>query len=230
MKKVQGNKNIQIVTKIMEANDRIADENRQRFAEHGLFVVDIMGSPGSGKTSLLETTIPNLLKKQLKVGVIVGDIMTTNDAERISVFSIPVIQIMTESFGGACHLNASMIRQALDQLNLEDMDILFIENVGNLVCPAEFDIGHNERVVLISVTEGEDKPAKYPLAFRIADLVILTKTDLLPYLDFDINIFYKNLKWVNPKTQVFDLSAKKEKNLQNWINWLEQKIKKTGDR
>jgi hydrogenase nickel incorporation protein HypB len=210
---------IQIVTKVLKANDRIAEQNKRRFAEANVTAFDIMGSPGSGKTALLEATIP-LLAEDIRVGVIEGDISTSRDAERIAAFGVPVVQITTESFGGSCHLEASTVGQALDEMPLADIDLLFIENVGNLVCPAEFDIGQHARVLVSSITEGEDKPLKYPLAFRVADLVVFNKTDLAPYLNPDMDALRGNLDRVHPKVPSFELSAREKIGLEPWIAWI----------
>jgi hydrogenase nickel incorporation protein HypB len=214
---------IQIVTKVLKANDRVAEQNKKRFAGAGVTAVDIMGSPGSGKTALLEATIP-LLVPDIRVGVIEGDISTSRDAERIAAFGVPVVQITTESFGGSCHLEASTVGQALDELPLEDIDLLIIENVGNLVCPAEFDIGQHARVLVSSITEGEDKPLKYPLAFREADIVIFNKIDLIPYLNPDMDALRGNLEKVHPNVPSIELSAREKTGLEPWISWIRSTI------
>lgn len=222
--KSSGNKErIQIVTKVLKANDRVAEQNKQRFAEANVVAIDLMGSPGSGKTALLEATIP-LLAAHLRVGVIEGDISTSRDAERIAALDIPVVQITTESFGGSCHLEASTVGQALDDMPLADIDLLFIENVGNLVCPAEFDIGQHARVLVSSITEGEDKPLKYPLAFREADLVIFNKVDLAPYLNPDMDTLRGNLERVHANVPVIELSARDKIGLEPWISWIRNAI------
>ena len=213
---------ISVVTNILEANDRVAEENRRRFADSGVVVIDVMGSPGAGKTALLEATI-EALHGELRMAVVVGDITTTRDAERLAKKGVPAVQIMTESFGGACHLEASTLRQALDQVALDQLDLLFVENVGNLVCPAEFDMGQHQRVVVHSVTEGEDKPLKYPLAFRQADLVVINKIDLLPHLDYDVIALRDNLQRVNPNVQWFELSARSGQNMSGWLDWVRRR-------
>jgi hydrogenase nickel incorporation protein HypB len=214
--------NISIVTNILKANDCIAAENRKTLEDSGAFAINILGSPGAGKTAFLEACIPYLLKNGLKVGVIFGDITTTNDAKRISVYKVPVVQIMTEAFGGSCHLDAPMIRKAFEKINLDGLDVLFIENVGNLVCPAVFDIGEHGRILVLSVTEGEDKPLKYPVIFQRTDLVIINKVDLLPHLDVDLDLIHKNIKSVNSKCQVLEFSKKENKNLDSVLNWLKK--------
>ena len=212
-------KRVSIVTRIMEANDRVAEENRRRLAASGTCMIDIIGSPGAGKTALLETSIP-LLLKEIRVAVIVGDISTTRDAERIAVTGVPAVQITTESFGGSCHLEASTVMQALDRAEVEDHDLLFVENVGNLVCPAEFDIGHNARVVMISVVDGEDKPLKYPLAFRTSDLVLINKIDLNPYQHPDLSALHGNVRSVNPTAPIIELSARTGAGMDQWVSWV----------
>ena len=212
-------KRFNIVTRILAANDRVAEQNRQRFAAAHVHVIDLIGSPGSGKTALLEATIP-LLAAEMRVGVIEGDIATSRDAERIEALNIPVVQITTDSFGGACHLEASTVMQTLDLLPLQDLDLLFIENIGNLVCPAEFDIGQSARVVVLSITEGEDKPLKYPLAFREANVVVVNKMDLSQYLCPDMDALRENLKRANPKVKGIELSARAGTGLEPWIDWI----------
>ena len=173
---------VKVATKILEANDRIALENRRLFDEAGLFVINLMSAPGAGKTSVLEKTL--LQDSGLKIGVIEGDIAGTDDAERIEKLNAPVVQINT---GGACHLDANMIYEVLNDLPLKELDLLFIENVGNLVCPAEFKVGEDIKVMLLSITEGHDKPLKYPLMFQESSALMLNKMDLAPYLDVDID-------------------------------------------
>jgi hydrogenase nickel incorporation protein HypB len=188
-----------------------------------VFVIDIIGSPGAGKTALLEATIP-LLTPDIRLGVIEGDITTSRDAERIEKLNVPVVQITTDSFGGACHLEASTVMPALDHLSLQDLDLLFIENIGNLVCPAEFDIGQHARVVVLSITEGEDKPLKYPLAFREASVVVVNKMDLSEYQNPDMTALRENLERVNPQARCFELSARAGTGLEPWIEWIRNAI------
>lgn len=217
-------KRIDVVTKVLAANDRVAEQNRQRLAAAGVHAIDLIGGPGSGKTALLEATIP-LLASEKRIGVIEGDIATSRDAERIEAFNIPVVQITTDSFGGACHLEASTVMQALDFLPLQDIDLLFIENIGNLVCPAEFDIGQNARVLVMSITEGEDKPLKYPLAFREAGVVVITKMDLSEYQRPDMAALRANLERVNPKIKRIELSARTGSGVETWIDWIRSGMK-----
>jgi hydrogenase nickel incorporation protein HypB len=210
---------VDIVTRVLDANDRIALENRKRFAADSVVVIDVMGSPGSGKTSLLEATIPRLPETS-GTGVIVGDIATSRDAWRIALHGVPAIQIVTENFGGACHLEAGVVAEAYGRLDASAIDLLFIENVGNLVCPAEFDLGQDARVLVISVTEGEDKPLKYPLAFHEANLVLVNKCDLVPYLDIDMNTLLENICEVNPNVDKMVISAKSGQGMDVWMDWI----------
>jgi hydrogenase nickel incorporation protein HypB len=208
-----------LVTRILKANDRIAAANRERFAQAGVCVIDIIGSPGAGKTALLEATLPRLAGR-LRAGVVVGDIATTRDAERLAACGVPAVQITTESFGGTCHLEAGTVATALDQLEVGALDLLFVENVGNLVCPAEFDLGQHARVVVLSVTEGEDKPLKYPVAFQTTDLALISKTDLVPHLGCDLSLLRDNLRLVNPAGQYLELSARTGDGIDAWVSWL----------
>jgi len=216
---------IKIVKKVLAANDAIADMNKKYFDEKKILTINIMSSPGSGKTMLLEKTIIKL-KDKYKIGVIEGDVSTTNDAERLQKLGVEVIQINTDAFGGDCHLEAEWIKDAYEQLNDTDLDILFVENVGNLVCPAEFKTGTDFNVVVLSTTEGEDKPVKYPLMFRVSQIMIINKIDLLPHLDIDKNKMEDNAKRINSEIQIFSLSAKTEEGLDQFIDWLIKQIKK----
>ncbi len=207
---------VKVVTRILEANDRIAEENRKRFDEAGVYVVNLMGAPGAGKTTLLERTI-KALKPLIKIGVIEGDIVGTDDAERISALDIPVVQINT---GGACHLDANMISEVLDEMPLKDLDLLIIENVGNLVCPAEFKVGEDVKMMVLSVAEGHDKPLKYPLMFRESSALVLNKVDLLPYMNTDINKMRNDSLALNPKLKVFEVSCATGAGIDQWAQWL----------
>jgi hydrogenase nickel incorporation protein HypB len=219
---------IKIRKQVLEKNLTEADKNRNYFKEHQVFVLNMMSSPGSGKTETLCRTLKHLMP-DIRVGVIVGDICTTNDADRLSVTGARVTQINTDQFGGDCHLAAPLIDTAARGLGCEDLDLLIVENIGNLVCPAEFDIGENARVVVLSVTEGEDKPLKYPLMFQVSDAAILNKVDLLPYLDYDAGLAVDNMKKVHPGIPVFALSAKTGEGFDPWLAWLRQKVtEKTG--
>ncbi|HKL00430.1 MAG TPA: hydrogenase nickel incorporation protein HypB [Desulfotignum sp.] len=220
---------IKIRKQVLEKNLTEADKNRSYFKEHNLFVLNMMSSPGSGKTETLCRTLQSLMP-EIRVGVIVGDICTTNDADRLAVTGAKVTQINTDQFGGDCHLAAPLIDTAARKLGCEDLDLLIVENIGNLVCPAEFDIGEDARAVVLSVTEGEDKPLKYPLMFQVSDAAILNKKDLLPYLDFDAALAVDNMKKVHPGMPVFAMSAKTGEGVDPWLDWLRQKVKEKGKR
>lgn len=207
---------IKLETDILAKNNALADANRQRLFERGQFALNFVSSPGSGKTTLLVKTISALAGKA-PVAVIEGDQQTSNDAERIRATGAPAIQVNT---GKGCHLDASMIERALDRLDLEPGGFLFIENVGNLVCPAGFDLGEAHKIVILSVTEGEDKPLKYPDMFHAADLMLLTKTDLLPYLKFDVEACLANARKVNPRIRILTLSAETGEGMEDWLTWL----------
>lgn len=222
---------IKVVKKVLDVNDTLAMQNREIFKAAGVFVLNVMSAPGSGKTTLLEKTLARIMPK-IKCAVIVGDICTTNDADRLARSGAPVIQINTDQFGGECHLSAKVIGEAAGKFDLKHLDLLIVENVGNLVCPAEFDIGEDARVVVLSVTEGEDKPVKYPLMFRQCDAALLNKTDLLPHLDYDKNAAVTYIHQVHPNMPVFEVAAKTEAGFGPWINWLIGKVmeKRTGQR
>jgi hydrogenase nickel incorporation protein HypB len=208
---------IEVLENLLHENDIQADHNRAHFEEHGVFAVNIMSGPGSGKTSLLEATI-KALPPGVRIAVIEGDLETENDAERIRRHGVPAVQITT---GMACHLDAHMVHQALHDIKLAGLDILFIENVGNLVCPASFDIGQHCNVILLSVTEGDDKPSKYPIMFRAADQTLITKTDLSPYIEeFDIARARANIGAICGELPIIELSAKTGTGVGEWIEWL----------
>ncbi len=210
-------KTIAVITKILDENDKEAAGNREHFNEAGVLAVNLMSSPGSGKTSLLEKTIEN---GGLKIAVIEGDLETNKDAERIIAKGAAAYQITT---GTACHLDAHMVHHALHELPINDMDIVFIENVGNLVCPASYDLGAHLNVVLLSIPEGADKIQKYPVMFRAADLIVFTKCDLTPYFDFDIKSAKEDARRLNPKADILELSTKDEESIQKWVNYLKFK-------
>ena len=222
-------KKIKVLTDFLEANDTVALENRKIFNEHKILVLNLMSSPGAGKTLILEKTIKKL-KRDFRFAVIEGDVATSNDAKRLAKQDIPVVQITTESFGGACHLDASMIRKAMQGLDLPWVEILFIENIGNLICPAEFDLGEDKKIIVLSITEGEDKPSKYPVVFRNSDLLLINKIDLLPQLDIDLNLILKNAKKVNPRLSSIQLSAKTEEGFKKWLDWLAREYKSKSKR
>lgn len=220
---------IKVVKDVLNVNDRIAADNRRKWGEMGLFVLNVMSSPGSGKTTLLQRTLSELGDK-LRMGVVVGDICTTHDADRLSLGGrVPVVQICTEPFGGDCHLAAHVVWDAARDLNLESLDLLIVENLGNLVCPAEFDIGEDKRAVMLSVTEGEDKPVKYPLMFRVCDVALLSKVDLLPHLDFDKDLAVKYIKEVHGHMPVFEVSARTGEGLDKWYDWILGQVKAKKD-
>ncbi len=209
---------------VLDANDLIAKENRKEFDTHGCFVVNLMSAPGSGKTSILERTLGSL-NGRLKAAVIEGDVQSTLDADRLIPLGVPVVQINTDPhFGGECHLDARMVRNALPGLDMDGIDLVLIENVGNLVCPAEFRVGEDRKVMVLSVAEGDDKPLKYPLMFRVSDLLLLNKVDLLGYSNFDPARFRANVARVNPTLPVIELSAKTGHGFQGWIQWLMREV------
>jgi len=207
---------IKVLKDILSANDQIAQRNRELLNSKGVFTVNVMASPGAGKTSLILQTIKSL-KGKIKIGVIEGDIRSSIDAELISKNGTPVVQINT---GGECHLDANMIANALGNVPLQDIELLIIENVGNLVCPAEFDVGVHKRVVIASTPEGDDKPFKYPLMFDVVDAVLINKIDLLPYLKFDIDAFSRAIKGMNEKAEIFPVSCTTGEGIEKWISWL----------
>ena len=219
-----GRREIKVVRRVLDVNEKMADENRELFTQHGIFVLNMMSSPGSGKTTTLEKTLAAIMP-DIKCAVIVGDICTTNDADRLAVSGAPVVQINTDEFGGDCHLAAHVIEKAARSIDLHDLDLLIVENVGNLVCPAEFDIGEDARAVILSVTEGEDKPLKYPLMFRESDVAILNKTDLLPYLDYDVQEAVSSIRQVHPDMPVFEMSSKTEEGMGPWLDWLKEQVR-----
>jgi hydrogenase nickel incorporation protein HypB len=216
---------ISVLRNVLDANDLIARENRREFDAHGCFVVNLMSAPGSGKTTILERTLP-ALDGRLRAAVIEGDVQGRLDADRLAPLGVPVIQINTDPhFGGECHLDARMIRNALPALRLEGLDLVFIENVGNLVCPAEFRVGEDRKVMVSSAAEGEDKPLKYPLMFRVSDLLLLNKVDLLGHLDFEPARFRANVSRVNPTLPVIELSAKTGQGMEAWVEWLTSEVR-----
>jgi len=220
----RGTREIKVVRRVLDINEKMAEQNRKMFTEKGIFVLNVMSSPGSGKTTTLEKTLVRI-RPQIQCAVIVGDICTTNDADRLAVSGVPVVQINTDEFGGDCHLAAHVIEKAVGGLDLDDIDLLIVENVGNLVCPAEFDIGEDARAVVLSVTEGEDKPAKYPLMFRECEVALLNKIDLLPYLDYDKDKAIDYIHQVHPGMPVFEISAKTEEGFEPWLEWLVGKVR-----
>ena len=212
---------ISVVRDILEANDRIAQQNRDLFNENNLLVINLMSSPGAGKTSLLERSI-TALKKDLRIGVIEGDIQSSQDAERIAQTGIPVVQINT---GGACHLDGNMIRDTFGEFSFKDLDLLVVENVGNLVCPAEFKVGEDFKAMILSVTEGDDKPAKYPLMFHESSVLLINKIDLLPYVDCSVEKIKEDALKINPGLSIFEISCKTGDGLEDWYNWVRERAR-----
>lgn len=211
---------VEVKTNVLAKNDAIASSLQQIFKEKHIFVFNLMGSPGAGKTSLLEATLQDLAK-DYNVAVIEGDLFTSKDAKRIHALGVPVIQINTV---GGCHLDANMIQDAISDLDLDALDMIIIENVGNLVCPAEFDIGEAVKVTVLSVTEGEDKPLKYPLIFKESKAILLNKIDLLPYVPFDKEKAIKDIRNLNPQGQVFEISCTVKDGLVPWLTWLRKQM------
>ena len=212
---------VKVLKNILAANDQMANRNRQALDRQGVLALNIMASPGAGKTSLILETIARL-KGSVRIAVIEGDIASTIDADRISESGVPVVQINT---GGGCHLDANMIASALENLGLDDIDLLFIENVGNLVCPASFKLGEHKRVVITSTPEGDDKPKKYPLMFAEAEAIVINKTDLLSLLDFDPEVFKGVVTGLNPSSPIFELSSKTGQGFEPWLTWLKAELK-----
>jgi hydrogenase nickel incorporation protein HypB len=212
--------NIPVVRNVLEVNDRIAEQNREIFDRYRLLVINLMSSPGAGKTSLLEKTIERL-KDRIRIGVIEGDIQCSFDAERIAQKGVQVLQINTE---GACHLDGNMIREALPRMDLSALDLLVVENVGNLVCPAEFKVGEDMKVMMLSVTEGDDKPLKYPLMFQESRALIINKVDLLPYVDCKVENIRKAVAQLNKDMVIFEVSCRTGQGLEAWTDWLEKQV------
>jgi hydrogenase nickel incorporation protein HypB len=204
----------------LEESNALAEQNRGRLLSADVFTVNIMSSPGAGKTTLLQQTIRELQALGKHSGVIEGDITTTLDSERLAPLGVPVVQVNTQPFGGDCHVGAHLVQAALRHFDLPALDYLFIENIGNLVCPAEFDLGEHRKVVVLSLPEGEDKPLKYPLMFRECHLCLLNKIDLLPYLDVDLRNLTANIRQINGQLPVLPISAKTGDGLEAWIHWL----------
>ena len=207
---------INIMTDILEANDRIAAVNRQLFDRHKNLVLNLMSSPGAGKTILLEKTA-QALRGKLRLGVIVGDVETARDKERLEKYDLPVVQLNT---GSACHLDANMIASALPHVDLTNIDVLVVENVGNLVCPAEFRVGEDFKIMILSVTEGDEKPLKYPLMFRESSLLLINKIDLLKYTNFNLDEAKANARKVNPNIEIVDISCVTGEGISDWVAWL----------
>jgi hydrogenase nickel incorporation protein HypB len=213
--------NVPVVRNILQANERLAAENRKRFDAAGIYAINLMSSPGAGKTSLLEKTIDGL-GGCLKLAVIEGDLQSSFDAERIQRKGVQAVQINTE---GGCHLDGNMIQLALESIDTSSLDLLIIENVGNLVCPAEFNLGEHDKVSILSVAEGDDKPLKYPLMFQISSAVLINKIDLLPYVDCDMNRIIEGIRQVNGTGEIFPVSCRTGEGLSGWLKWLEDHVR-----
>jgi len=215
-------KRIKIVEKIFDANDRLAQQNRQRFDDSNTYAINLMASPGAGKTTFILATINAMLDSNVRIGVIEGDTApVTIDSDKIAAAGMPAIQVNT---GGQCHMDALMVESALEQLSLEELDLVIVENVGNLICPASFDLGTHSKIVIASVPEGDDKPYKYPNIYRGLDVLIINKIDLLPYLDFDMDYFRQGVEMLNPGLETFALSSKTGEGLESWLTWLKNKL------
>ncbi|WP_303841752.1 hydrogenase nickel incorporation protein HypB [Selenomonas ruminantium] len=211
---------IKVIKNILGENDRIAAENQAMFQDKKVFVLNFMGSPGAGKTSVLEKTMERL-KDKIRMAVIEGDLFTSKDAERIDKYGVPVIQINT---AGGCHLDANMVQKTVKEMQLDELDLLVVENVGNLVCPAEFPVGEDARAVVLSVTEGDDKPLKYPLMFKESEIALLNKVDLAPYCNFNMESAKKDITSLHPGIEVLEVSCTKGDGIEAWCDWLLKKI------
>jgi hydrogenase nickel incorporation protein HypB len=211
---------VPVVRNVLEANEQLAEKNKALFRQEGLLVLNLMSSPGAGKTTLLERTI-EALKDKIRIGVIEGDIQSTYDAERIAQKGVLAVQINTD---GACHLDSRMIREALKEFDLSQLDLLVVENVGNLVCPAEFDVGEDYKVMILSVTEGDDKPLKYPLMFAKSSVLLVNKVDLLPYINTSVELIRKISLEINPKLEIFEVSCQNRTGLEPWFDWILERV------
>ena len=211
---------VPVVRDILEANERLAEDNRRIFRQAGLLVINLMSGPGAGKTSLLERTIETL-QDEIRIGVIEGDIQSSYDAERISQKGVQVVQLNT---GGACHLDGNMIKSSLDALDLDTLDLLVVENVGNLVCPAEFNVGEDMKAMILSVPEGDDKPLKYPLMFQESRALLINKIDLLPYVNCDVGKIRERALQLNANLEIFEISCRTGEGLDGWADWLRQQV------
>ena len=215
-----GSERVAVLEDILAENDRIAAANRRDLAAAGVRSVNLMSSPGAGKTLLLRRTL-EMLGDRMRIGIVEGDITTSLDADRLQGYGARISLVNTaDGFGGECHLDAVMVRAGLDRLSLDELDLLVIENVGNLVCPAEFDVGQDRRAMVCSVTEGEEKPLKYPVMFRAVDAVVVNKIDLLPHLDVDLDVLLANIRGVNPSAEMILASARTGEGVGAWCDWL----------
>lgn len=214
---------IKVMQDILGKNDMIAAENQALFKDKKIFALNLMGSPGAGKTSLLERTMAALKDDdEIRMAVIEGDLFTSKDADRIAKYDVPVIQINTS---GGCHLDAPMVQQVAKQLDLDNINLLVIENVGNLVCPAEFNVGEAKKGVVLSITEGDDKPMKYPLIFKESDVIVLNKVDILPYCNFDMDAAKEDINTLHPGANIIEVSCTQDKGIDQWIAWLRQQVR-----
>ncbi len=209
--------NIKILRNVLEANDQVASRIREQLVARRITAINLISAPGAGKTSLLEQTIP-LLQKHYRIAVLEGDIATTRDSERVEKLGVPVVQLLT---GGACHLEAPLVQRGLGELKLDEIDLLFIENVGNIACPAEFDLGEPVKVGILSVPEGHDKPAKYPLLFHEIGALLLNKTDLMPYTNFDLEQFRGDFRRLNHDAPLFQVSCQTSEGIAEWVHWIQ---------
>ena len=212
---------VKVMQNVLGQNDAVAEESRLKLAAAGVYCLNLLGSPGAGKTTLLEQTL-QVLAQEMKVAVIEGDLFTTKDAERIERFGVPVIQINT---AGGCHLDAPMVAKVINELDLSGLDLLIVENVGNLVCPAEFDVGEDDKAVVLSITEGDDKPLKYPLIFKESSVALLNKVDILPYTNFNLQSAAEDIEMIHPGITVLPVSAFKQEGMEPWLEWLRAKVK-----
>jgi hydrogenase nickel incorporation protein HypB len=212
---------VPVVRNILQANERLAAENRRRFDEKGIFAINLMSSPGAGKTSLLEKTIDGMMGR-ISMAVIEGDLQSSYDAERIQRKGVQAVQINTD---GGCHLDGNMIQIAMDSLDLDNVDLLVIENVGNLVCPAEFNLGEHDKVMILSVAEGDDKPLKYPLMFQLSTVLLVNKIDLLPYVDCNLATIRERARQLNAAQEIFEVSCRTGEGLDAWFSWLENRVR-----
>ncbi|SHJ26754.1 hydrogenase nickel incorporation protein HypB [Clostridium cavendishii DSM 21758] len=217
-------KSIEVKKRILQSNTEFAERNRRLLKEKGLVTLNIFGSPGAGKTSILEKVIRNM-KDKVSIGVIEGDLYTTKDGMRIEGQGIPVVQINT---CGACHLDAAMVEESIQAMNIEKLDVLFIENIGNLVCPASYDLGEDKRITVLSITEGNDKPLKYPFIFKQSDAVVLNKMDIIEFTDFNLDEFYEDIYLLNKDIKVFLVSARSGEGISEFCNYLESKLVKNN--
>jgi hydrogenase nickel incorporation protein HypB len=212
---------VPVIRNVLEANERLAEENRRLFRDAGLLVINLMSGPGAGKTSLLERTI-DALRQEICIGVIEGDIQSAYDAERIGQKGVQVVQLNT---GGACHLDSNMIKSSLEALELDKLDLLVVENVGNLVCPAEFNVGEDMKAMILSIPEGDDKPLKYPLMFQESKVLLINKIDLLPYVDCDLEKIKKRALQLNGNLEIFEISCRTGEGLEGWVDWLRHQVR-----